>query len=305
MRGYASQAERFQKQRHLHHLEARLAEVEERITTGRVSVCRGGRRLAKLRHALDRDDMALTAEEWRERWEAERLCLTADGDASRPWGNLTIRVHPDEQWLQVRLPTPLAHLSNTPGRVPTYRLACPVTFNHRAAEWAAQVASGAVAYTIWLDVDRGRWFLDASWRLPARPIPSLGELWQHPVVAIDVNADHLAGWVLNAAGNPLGAPRRFSLELDGLPTSTRDGRLRAAVAEIIQLAIRQGCHAIVVEDLAQRGSYQSLRHRDLAVQEDSRRGHQPIRPVCPNRIPSGTRRPRTVRGHPSALTDRR
>jgi hypothetical protein len=40
--GYASRAERFQKQRRLQHVEAKLAEVEERITEGRVSVCRVG-----------------------------------------------------------------------------------------------------------------------------------------------------------------------------------------------------------------------------------------------------------------------
>jgi len=64
-RGYQSRAERFQKQRRLRHVQARLAEVQERILTGRVSVCRGGRRLAKLRHTLDRDDTALTVTAWR------------------------------------------------------------------------------------------------------------------------------------------------------------------------------------------------------------------------------------------------
>jgi hypothetical protein len=120
--GYASRVERFDKQRRLQHVQARLAEVEERIAKGRVSVCRGGRRLAKLRHtiSLDRDDAALTVAEWRARWEAERLFLTADGEADKAWGNQTIRVHPDEGWLELRLPTPLAHLSNTPaGRRPT------------------------------------------------------------------------------------------------------------------------------------------------------------------------------------------
>ena len=52
VRGYASQAERFAKQGRLRRLEARLAEVEARLAVGRVSVCRGGRQLAKLRHAV-------------------------------------------------------------------------------------------------------------------------------------------------------------------------------------------------------------------------------------------------------------
>ncbi len=142
-RGYQSQAERFEKQRRLRHVQARLAEVQERISTGRVSVCRGGRRLAKLRHTLDRDGTALTVAQWRAWWEAERLFLTADGEADKPWGTETIRVHPDERWLEIRLPTPLAHLSNTPGRAPTYRLSCPAAFTHRRGEWAAARARAA------------------------------------------------------------------------------------------------------------------------------------------------------------------
>ncbi|HEV8167501.1 MAG TPA: hypothetical protein VGR74_24170, partial [Actinomycetota bacterium] len=157
VRGYASQAERFQKQGRLQHLEAQLAAVEQRLAAGRVSVCRGGRRLVKLRHALGRDDVPFTEAGWRERWQAARWFLIADGEADASWGNQTIRVHPDEHWLELRLPTPLARLSNTPGRAATYRLSCPVTFSYRHEEWVAQATSGAVAYTIWLDPGRGRW----------------------------------------------------------------------------------------------------------------------------------------------------
>lgn len=96
VRGYASRAERFCKQGRLRHLEARLAEAEARLAAGRVSVCRGGRRLARLRHALGGDDVALTKAQWRGRWQAARLFLTADGEAGKPLGNETIRMHPDE-----------------------------------------------------------------------------------------------------------------------------------------------------------------------------------------------------------------
>jgi hypothetical protein len=249
VRGYASRAERFAKRGRLQVLEARLARVEARLAAGRVSVCRGGKRLAKLRHASDRSLVPLTREQWRARWQAARLFLTADGEAGKAWGNETIRVHPDECWLELRLPTPLGHLSNTSGRASAYRLSCPVTFGYRADEWAAQAASGAVAYTIWLDAARGRWYLDASWRLPPRPIPSLAELRQHPAFAVDLNADHLAAWVLDPSGNPIGAPRTIALALEGLPASIRDGRLRAAVAEVIRLAKAADARSIVVEDL--------------------------------------------------------
>ena len=251
VRGFASRAERFQKQRRLQHLQARLADVEARLAAGRVSVCRGGRRLAKLRHALDDSASAggLTHAEWRARWQAARWFLTADGEAAKPLGNETIRVHPEEGWLELRLPTPLAHLSNTPGRAATHRLACPVRFTHRAAEWAAQVASGAVRYDIWLDPVRGRWYLDASWRLPASPMPPVEQLRRHPTLGVDLNAEHLDGWVLDRCGNPVGSPHTIPLELGGLPATTRDGRLRAAVAELIRLARTSGCRSIAVEDL--------------------------------------------------------
>jgi hypothetical protein len=80
-------------------------------------------------------------------------------------GNETIRVHPDQHQCELKLPTPLAHLANQPhGR---YRLACPVVFTHLGDAWAAQAATGAVCHDITFDPAEGRWYLAASWRLPA------------------------------------------------------------------------------------------------------------------------------------------
>src|SRR6266508_3442487 len=246
VQGYHSQAERFQKQRRMQQLLARLAAVEARIAQGRVSVCRGGRRLAKLHHAVAGDAVVgdgergkrgsvtkMTQAEWRVRWRAERWFLAADGEADKVWGNETIRVHPDEQWLEIRLPTPLAYLSNTPGRAATYRLSCPVAFTHRASEWAAQAASGAVRYDLLLDPARGRWYADASWRLPTREVPPLEELRQNRALGVDLNAGHLDCWVLDVSGNPVGVPHTIPLQLDGLPARTRTA----------------GCGRIVVENL--------------------------------------------------------
>lgn len=58
--GYATRAERYAKQRRLQRLEAELVEVEGRLRGARLSVCRGGRRLARLRHNLDRLNVELT-----------------------------------------------------------------------------------------------------------------------------------------------------------------------------------------------------------------------------------------------------
>lgn len=197
VRGYASRAERFAKQGRLQHLQAELAEVESRLAAGRMSVCRGGRRLAKLRHALNQ--AKVTEGEWRARWRAERLFLTADGDAEYRLGNGSIMVHPDQRWCEVKLPAPLAQLANRSGG--RYRLACPVGFTHRRGEWAAHAVTGSIRYDIIFDAARRRWYLDASWQLPVVTAPSLEELRQHWTLGVDLNAGHLDAWVLDSNGN--------------------------------------------------------------------------------------------------------
>jgi hypothetical protein len=110
-------------------------------------------------------DATLTQSQWRQRWEVERWFLCADGEADKYLGNETIRVHPQEGCLEVRLPTPLAYLANAPhGR---YRVWCPVQFTHRGGDWAAQATSGAVRYDIDFLPDRNRWYLSASWKRAA------------------------------------------------------------------------------------------------------------------------------------------
>lgn len=245
IRGYADPAERFQKQRRLQVLQGRLAEVEARLAEGRISICRGGRKLAHSRHQLSSpsgDEV-----EWRQRWEATRWFITADGEADKAWGNETIRWHPDEGWLEVKLPDALANLANRPyGR---YRLSAPVFFPYRGDEVAAQAASGAIRYDIAFVPDRGRWYLDASWRTPTRKPAPLDELRRHPVLAIDLNAGHLAAAVVDRSGNPVGAPLSVPLELAGLSAATRDGRVRAAISWLLGVAETFDCQALVIEDL--------------------------------------------------------
>jgi hypothetical protein len=245
IRGYATRQERWAKQQRLQHLRASLARVERRLGQGRVSVVRGGRRLARARHRLT--DAGLTEGLWRQRWPAGRWFLTADGEADKPLGNETIRVHPELGWLELKLPAPLAHLANRPhGR---YRLSCPVQFHHRADEWAAQVASGAVRYDIAYRPDRGRWYLSASWTRPAPPPVTVQQAVAGGVLAVDLNAGHLACWQIDPDGNPVGVGIDIPLALDGLPASTRDGRLRGAISRLLDVARQRDCTAIGIEDL--------------------------------------------------------
>ena len=264
IRGYATRRERWAKQQRLQHLQARLARVERRLRQGRVSVCRSGRRLARARHRLE--DANLTEGQWRQRWTAERLFLTADGEADKPLGNETIRVHPEEGWLELKLPGPLAHLANRPhGR---YRLSYPIRFTHRADEWAAQVASGAVRYDITYQPDRGRWYLAASWRLPASPTATVQQAVAGGVLAVDLDAGHLACWQIDPDGNPVDTGIDIPLVLDGLAASTRDGRLRAAISTLLDLAHGRGCSAVGIEDL----NFTDVRHSGRETLGRGRRG---------------------------------
>jgi hypothetical protein len=245
VRGYATPAERHAKAVRLHALKARLAAADRRLARGTVSVVRGG--MALLRKRGNLAAAGLKEAQWRRQWEAARLFLTADGEAGKAWGNETIRWHPDEGWLEVKLPALLAHLANRPHD--RYRLSCPVGFAYRGDEVAAQAATGAIRYDISVDPGSGRWYADASWKKAAWPAPSLGDLREHPVVAVDVNAGHLAVAVVAADGNVIGTPVTIPLDLAGLPATARDGRLRTAITTIITTAGQHGARAIAVEDL--------------------------------------------------------
>jgi hypothetical protein len=288
VRGYATQADRHGKQVRLQVLKARHAAAGQRITRGQVSVTRGGRRLLRTRANLDA--AAITQDQWRAEWEARRLFLTADGEKDKAWGNETIRFDPDQGWLEVRLPGPLRHLANRPhGR---YRLSCPVTFTYRSGEVAAQAATGAIRYDISLDPARGRWYLAASWRLPPRPAPPLQDLRGRPVLAVDLNHGHLAAWVITPDGNPAGPPVTVPFDLDHLPASQRDGRLRTAVTTLIGIARDSGCAAIAVEDLDFAGARELGRERTGRRPSRGRRGRAWRRMIAG--LPTGRFRDRLI-----------
>jgi IS605 OrfB family transposase len=286
--GYVSQAERHGKVIRRDALRARLARVERQLEGGSVAVVRGGRALLRKRANLPA--AGLTEAEWREQWDAARMFLTADGEAGKRWGNETIRFNPGEGWLEIKLPGPLAHLANRPfGR---YRLSCPVEFSYRGDEVATQAATGAVRYDIALDAASGRWYLDASWRTPGQPPPSLNELGRAPVVAVDVNAGHLAVAVVTPDGNILGVPFTAPLELAGLSAPTRDGRLRAAISGLIATAKDHGARAVVIEDLDFAEARAEGRERPGNRPSRGRRGRAFRRAI--SGIPTGKFRNRLV-----------
>jgi IS605 OrfB family transposase len=286
VRGYPTPAERHAKAIRLQSLKARLAAVGRRLEAGAVPVVRGGRALLRKRGNLAA--AGLTEAQWRGQWESARLFLTADGEKDKAWGNETIRWNPDQGWLEIKLPVPLAPLANRPhGR---YRLSCPVEFSYRGDEVAAQAATGAIRYDISHDPARDRWYLDASWKAAPVPAPSLDDLRQAPVLAVDVNHGHLAVAAVAPDGNILGAPATIGLELAGRPATARDGRLRAAVTTLIATAREHGARGVVIEDLDFAAARAEGRERHGSRPSRGRRGRAFRRLV--SGIPTGKFRDR-------------
>jgi IS605 OrfB family transposase len=243
MAGYRSRVERHEKQRRLQILKARLDRIDAELRVGHLTIVRGGHRLLNARHNLEAAKLDET--QWRRRWEANRWFLQANGESDAGWGNSTIRVHPTGE-VDLVLPASLGHLANQPRR--RYRLSCSAQFHHRAEDWATQIAVGAVAYAIWFSPERRRWYLDASWTTAPSPPITLAHAVANGVIAVDFNADHLACWTVDPAGNPIGRPSRIPLDLTGSGLR-RDAQLRYAISRIIRLARTARVSAIAIEDL--------------------------------------------------------
>lgn len=241
-RGYKNRDERHQKSRRLAQLVHRLETAQAALVSGRPTIAVGGKKLWKIRNHLDAS--RFTQEQWEERWSASWMFLTADGESGRAGGNETIRLT-DSGVLTVKVPTPLvaalrSHLA----------LSVPVKFSHRGGEWADRVAARrSIRYDIGFDPVKNRWYLDASWGYPDTLTPELETLQSSGVVGVDLNADHLAACRLDASGNLVGHPVTIPLDLEGLPTGTRDGRLRAAITALLDFARDTGASSIAIEDL--------------------------------------------------------
>jgi hypothetical protein len=247
-KGYATQAERFQKQSRLQRLRTELERVSVDRASNRVRVVQGGKRLARTRHNLPAAE--LTVSEWREQWNCARDRIEAIGSRDEPFGNLTLTVDPDGQ-VSVRLPKPLEHLANAPrGR---YVLSGKAVFSYRADEWHARITGGqSISYAITRKPGRAGRYLTAAWALTPETIHpnTLGTdvRTDGPIVGIDLNEGHLAVRRLDEHGNPVGRPDRIGLDLSG-SSARRDAQVRHAITRLIHYTRRHGITNVAVEDL--------------------------------------------------------
>jgi len=202
----------------------------------------GGKHLWRARQNLDA--AGITEQQWRASWDGARMFLTADGESGKTGGNETIRVDESGR-LRVKVPVALAsrfgaHLD----------IAAPVVFHHRGDEWRDRVLGRRpVRYDITFDPKRCRWYLHASWTVTRGSIGEVDDRSGGRILGVDLNADHLAVCVLDSSGNPVGTPVTVAADTAGLPAPRRDGRIRAAITSLLDLAANQNCTAIAVENL--------------------------------------------------------
>ena len=250
VKGYSTQAERFEKKRRLQRLRAELARTEADRETGRVHVTEGTKLLAKTRHSLDAAN--LTVPEWREKWECARYRIQANGSGDEPFGNLTITVTPAGQ-VSLRLPKPLEHLANAKhGR---YILSGAAQFRYRAAEWVERISGGqSVSHAIIRQPGRAGRYLTAAWATPptehgvAIGSPDADVRADGPVVGVDLNEGHMALRRLDEYGNPVGEAARIEIDLTG-SFARRDAQVRHAITRLIRYTRGHGIDTIAVEDL--------------------------------------------------------
>jgi IS605 OrfB family transposase len=250
-KGYATQAERFQKQRRLQRLRAELDRVTADRDSYRVRVVEGGKRRAKTRHNLCGADLTLCG--WREEWDCTRYRIEALGSGDEPFGNLTVTVTPDGE-VSLRLPKPLEYLANAPhGR---YVLCGTAVFSYRADEWRARITGGkSMSYTITRKHGRAGRYLTAAWACPPTTFDAIcassmdtDARVDGPVVGVDLNDGHLALRRLDGHGNPVGRPERLDVGLAGR-AARRDAQVRHAITRLLHYAVRHNITAVAVEDL--------------------------------------------------------
>jgi hypothetical protein len=261
--GYRSVFEHRAKTVRRRALETRFADATSRRLQGSPTIVLGGKRLWSARQNLAVAGLSET--QWRTRWDAARMFLTADGESGAPWGNQTIRVETGGI-LAIKIPAGLnSELNSEPGtgtstgtRTGTgtgtggkLRLSVPVVFSHRTIEWEDRVRSqSAIRYDISFDADKDRWYVTASWGYPEDGlVPPLDALQSGRIIGVDLNADHLTAGIVDQSGNPVGVPSIIALQVAGLPASTRDGHLRQTITTLLDQAVAAGASAIAIENL--------------------------------------------------------
>ena len=249
--GYKTEKLADAKTTRLRTLQSQLVGVDSQLEANRPSICIGGKALARKRHNLEAAKLSL--DQWQHQWDAARGWLAANGTRGEIWGNDTISVSPYGGVVEIMLPPHLEHMTNSPGRRRTFVLSHPVKFNHLSVERQEKAHNRLpiryeLAYKHPIRNKQGGWYLAASWSTPEEFLPSLASLREQRTLAVDLNGDHLACYVIDQQGNPVGEPITLSLPNLG-SSSHNDAQVRHCVTTLLKLAFKHGCASITIENL--------------------------------------------------------
>jgi hypothetical protein len=146
-----------------------------------------------------------------------------------------------------------AGLGNDKQAWATRKQALTAHCSSRWAGWVTKTSNDAWDAAKFCPGRQGKVYLDASFTPAASPeVPKLSDLLAGPdlrILAVDLNHGFLAPAVLDSSGNPIALLPDVPLVTEDLPASTRDGHLRAAITQLLDLAEAHGCRLIVAEDL--------------------------------------------------------
>ena len=183
VRGYHGATEVALKKRRLGVLQDRLAGVKERLKKGRPQVVIGGSGL--YRHKENLEAAGLTAEQWRDQWEAARMFLTADGTSEEVNVNQTIRVTPEGK-VRIKIPGALVEMFGIGEHL---ELASPVKFYNKAGDLQDRISTNqAIRYDTDPKHATKPWSLSASWKIKQSPyLPTPAHLTFGNQLAVDCN----------------------------------------------------------------------------------------------------------------------
>lgn len=261
--------------RRISRLERRLADLEERVKAGRVSVCLGGKKLFRERFNLAENGLADHAE-WREKWETARssniLMMGGRGETARNQ-NCQASENPDGSFdLKITLPPALWEtrgkhlvLTNLRFEDAKKRKGIPKDHGKRLLSGLLSAPGGKDAVPIsWrLTRDAKGWlcaFTADEGEIEARTSRLAG------MVGVDVNADHLACAVVDRHGNVLDG-WSVPLDLTGLSSNQARDAIGKAARDCARAASERGC-ALAMENLdfaekKAKSSALSKKHRTM------------------------------------------
>ena len=242
-----------QKKRHLGVLRARLSQARLELRRNVPPLCFGSRKAFVAQFHL-RENGYASHGEWLEDWRLRRcssfLCLGSGDEAG---GNQTATLTPvgGREWrMRLRVPPALEHKY---GRHVVFGVEFP--YGHEEL-WRAWEAGLAITVRFVRKERKGEhvWYVHAT---TDRPVPERVTSRASGALGVDFNRGRVVASRVDRCGNPLWE-RHWVLDLEGKTRGQRAALLGEVVADIVELARREGV-PVVIERLDFEGKKAQLR----------------------------------------------